>query len=70
MQPDPSHLLEVISLDIPLVGLYDAPDPALFSPLVRPEPGQRTCVFAFAPYAASRHDRVTSLSASLPTTRG
>lgn len=47
MQPDPSRLLEVIGPDIPLVGLYDAPDPAPFSPLVRPAPGQRTCVFAF-----------------------
>lgn len=47
MQPDPSRLLEVIGPDIPLVGLYDAPDPTPFSPLVRPAPGQRTCIFAF-----------------------
>jgi hypothetical protein len=47
MQPDPTHLLEIIGPDIPLVGFYDAPDPAPFSPLVRPAPGQRTCIFAF-----------------------
>ena len=47
MQPDPTHLLEVIGPDIPLVGLYDAPDPVPFSPVVRPAPGQRTCIFAF-----------------------
>ena len=47
MQPDPTHLLQVIGPDIPLVGLYDAPDPAPFSPLVRPASGQRTCIFAF-----------------------
>jgi hypothetical protein len=47
MQPEPTHLLEVIGPDIPIVGLYDAPDPAPFSPLVRPTPGQRTCIFAF-----------------------
>jgi hypothetical protein len=47
VQPDPTHLLEVIGPDLPIVGLYDAPDPGPFSPLVRPAPGQRMCVFAF-----------------------
>jgi hypothetical protein len=47
MQPDPTCLLEVIGPDIPLVGLYDAPDPSTFSPLVRPTPGQRACIFTF-----------------------
>ena len=47
MQPDPSHLLAVIGPDIPLVGFYDAPDAAPFSPLVQPEPGQSACVFTF-----------------------
>lgn len=47
MQPDPTHLLEVIGPDILLIGFYDAPDPAPFSPLVRSTPGQRKCVFAF-----------------------
>jgi hypothetical protein len=39
MQPDPTHLLEIVGPDIPLVGFYDAPDPSPFSPLVRPTPG-------------------------------
>ena len=48
-QPDPTHLLEIIGPDIPLVGFYDAPDTAPFSPLVTPVPGQRRCIFAFYP---------------------
>ncbi len=47
MQPDPSHLLDIIGPDIPLVGFYDGPDPAPFSPLVSPVPGQRACIFGF-----------------------
>lgn len=47
MQPDPTNLLEISGLRIPLVGFYDAPDPTPFGPLVRPARGQRTCVFAF-----------------------
>ncbi len=49
MQPDPTHLLEIMGPDIPLVGLYDAPDPSPFAPLVRPVPRQHTCIFAFYP---------------------
>ena len=49
MQPDPSELIERLGLDAPPVGLYDAPDPAPFEPLVRPAAGQRTCVFTFYP---------------------
>jgi len=47
MQPDPTELLEAIGLEIPLVGLYDTPDVSPFEPLVAPEPGKRSCVFAF-----------------------
>ena len=49
MQPDPGTLLEGLGLEVPLVGLYDAPDAARFEPLVRPGAGQRTCIFAFYP---------------------
>ena len=49
MQPDPSHLLTIVGPHIALVGFYDAPDPSSFSPLVRPTPGQRPCIFAFYP---------------------
>lgn len=42
-QPDPARLIERLQIGLPLIGFYDAPDPALFAPLVEPEPGQ--CVF-------------------------
>lgn len=45
MQPNPSDLCKRIDLKIPLIGFYDAPDPILFEPLIKPEPGD--CVFAF-----------------------
>ena len=45
MQPDPTNLIERIDLTIPLIGLYDAPDPAPFEPLVTPN--ENTCVFAY-----------------------
>ena len=45
MQPDPTAILETLSISEPLIGLYDAPDPAPFAPLV--EAGAaRECVFA------------------------
>jgi hypothetical protein len=47
MVPDPSHLLEKIGLELPLIGFYDAPETAPFERLVRPAPGRRACVFAF-----------------------
>ncbi len=47
MQPDPVDLIEALGLETPLVGFYDAPDPAPFAPLVAPAPGARTCMFSF-----------------------
>ncbi|MBC7187066.1 MAG: DUF169 domain-containing protein [Calditrichaeota bacterium] len=47
MQPDASRLVQAAKLQLPLIGLYDAPDPALFAPTVQPEPGMRTCLFSF-----------------------
>jgi Uncharacterised ArCR, COG2043 len=44
-QPDPKRLRERLNIRLPLLGLYDAPDPALFEPLVEPDP--RQCVFCF-----------------------
>ncbi len=44
-QPNPTNFCQRIDLKIPLIGFYDAPDPAAFEPLIRPEPGD--CVFAF-----------------------
>ncbi len=48
MQPDPSFLLEKLNVTLPLTGLYDAPDPAAFAPLVEPRPGAKRgeCVFS------------------------
>lgn len=43
MQPDPSIILERLSITEPLIGFYDAPDPAPFKPLVLP--GSRRCIF-------------------------
>ena len=45
IQPDHSNLIKRIDLSTRLIGLYDAPDPGLFEPLVRPEQGD--CVFSF-----------------------
>ena len=47
MQPDPTHLLDNLGLETPAIGLYDAPDAAPFEPCVRPQPGARTCMFAY-----------------------
>jgi hypothetical protein len=44
-RPDPKRLLERLDIGLPLIGFYDAPDPALFGPLVEPDP--RQCVFCF-----------------------
>lgn len=42
-QPDISPILEKLSISGPLVGFYDAPDPAPFAPLVVPK--GRQCIF-------------------------
>ncbi|MFA9453382.1 MAG: DUF169 domain-containing protein [Candidatus Aminicenantaceae bacterium] len=44
-QPDFSRLRERLDLRHSLIGLFDAPDPNPFGPLVTPGPGE--CVFAF-----------------------
>jgi len=48
VQPDPSYLLAALNVTIPLTGLYDAPDPAAFAPLVEPHPGAKRgeCLFS------------------------
>jgi hypothetical protein len=45
MQPDPTTIIETLSIAEPLIGLYDAPDAAPFAPLVEPA-AARECVFA------------------------
>jgi hypothetical protein len=45
VQPNPERLRKRLNIGLPLIAFYDAPDPALFGPLV--EPGPRQCVFCF-----------------------
>ncbi|MDD4857440.1 MAG: DUF169 domain-containing protein [Candidatus Krumholzibacteria bacterium] len=47
MQPYPDRLVKTAGIEIPLIGFYDAPDPAPFAPVVEPRAGTRVCVFAF-----------------------
>ena len=44
-QPNPERLRERLDIRLPLIGFYDAPEPALFEPLVAPK--GRDCVFCF-----------------------
>jgi len=44
-QPNPANLLDRLDIRTPVIGFYDAPDPALFEPLVSAE--GRACVFSF-----------------------
>jgi hypothetical protein len=43
VQPDPSPIIERLSIEQPLIGFYDAPDAGPFEPLVVPK--GRLCVF-------------------------
>ncbi len=47
MPPHPTNLLKKAGLTHPLIGVYDAPDPAPFEPLVGPKPDKWACVFMF-----------------------
>jgi hypothetical protein len=47
MPPYPSKLIETARIEIPLIGFYDAPDPAPFAPVVEPKRGAQACVFSF-----------------------
>lgn len=44
MQPDPSPIIDALSVRDPLIGVYDAPDANPFKPLVTPR--GRECVFS------------------------
>ncbi len=47
--PDSSRLLRALDLCTPVIGLYDAPDPSTFAPLVAPPkgPGRGPCLFNY-----------------------
>ncbi len=47
MQPNPTKLIEIIGINTPLIGFYDAPDVSKFKPVVTPEPDNHMCVFSF-----------------------
>ena len=47
MQPDPTNLVKIIGITNPLIGFYDAPDPAPFEPLVMPKTDKHACTFIF-----------------------
>lgn len=61
MQPDPSKLMEIAGIAAPPIGLYDAPGPAPFEPVVRPKEGAHVCLFAF--YRAWLEGRTAHLTA-------
>jgi len=44
-RPDPGRLLDKLEIGLPLIGFYDAPDSAVFEPLVAPKGNE--CVFSF-----------------------
>ncbi len=46
LQPDPRVLLDRLAITRPLLAVYDAPDAAVFEPLVRPPTTGHGCVFA------------------------
>lgn len=43
----PTLLLEAIDLEIPLIGLYDAPYSKDFEPIITPVVGKRACAYQF-----------------------
>lgn len=47
MQPNPDNLLKKAGITHPLIGFYDAPDPAPFEPILTPKSGKWACVFMF-----------------------
>lgn len=47
MPPDLTFFLNKIDLNIPLIGIYDAPDSTFFEPLVTVPVRQRACIFEF-----------------------
>jgi hypothetical protein len=47
MSRDPSEFLRIAGIELPLIGMYDAPDKGPFEPVLEPKPGKQTCVFAF-----------------------
>ncbi len=47
MTHDPSEFLRIAGIELPLIGMYDAPDKSPFEPVIEPKPGKHVCVFTF-----------------------
>lgn len=47
MSHDPSEFLRISGIELPLIGLYDAPATAPYEPVIEPKPGKHVCAFAF-----------------------
>ncbi len=47
MMPDPYHLIEKTGINKPIIAFYDAPDPGLFEPTVRPAEKGHACMYSF-----------------------
>jgi len=47
MLPNAENIIEKLELTIPLIGVYDAPNPEPFEPLLETDPGKNTCIFKF-----------------------
>lgn len=65
--PNVNMLLEKMELATPLIGVYDAPDPSSFEPVVTPTAGKRQCLFAFyEDWLAGRALRLTKENFGCP----
>lgn len=47
MIPYPTLLLTKLDIRLPLIGVYDAPDPDSFRPLIKPGTGRHQCIFMY-----------------------
>lgn len=45
--PDPTTLLNKAGIHHPIIGVYDAPDPAPFQPVLTPPEGKWACTFGY-----------------------
>ena len=63
MRPDPSYLLSALNVSLPPTGLYDAPDPAPFAPLVAPDPAATRGECLFSHFADWQQGKTSHLTA-------
>jgi len=68
MAIDPTYLLQTLRVDLPLIGVYDAPDHTAFEPLVDPGNAERVCLFSF--FEAWRNGKTLHLTREKHGCRG